>query len=213
MNNSINIIAAIGLLPVIKIDSPKEEAKPLAEALLTGGLPVAEITFRTAGAEQAIEIMRSTYPEMLVGAGTVLTIDQIDRAVSAGAQFLVSPGFNRKNVAYCQKIGITIIPGCITPTEIEEALAMGVNNLKFFPAEQFGGLNTIKALSAPFSQVKFVPTGGINLSNLGKYLANTHVLACGGSFMVTADLLMQKNWNEVTAICKESVAVIKLARG
>ncbi|NCC77219.1 MAG: bifunctional 4-hydroxy-2-oxoglutarate aldolase/2-dehydro-3-deoxy-phosphogluconate aldolase, partial [Clostridia bacterium] len=159
-------VASIGILPVIKLDRPDTDAAPLAQALVAGGVPAAEITFRAEGADRAIRIMREQFPDMLVGAGTVLTIEQVEKAHAAGAQFIVSPGLNPKTVAACQELGLPIFPGCITPTEIEEALGLGLSTVKFFPAEQAGGLARIKAMSAPFNMIKFMPTGGINLQNL-----------------------------------------------
>ncbi len=211
MNDVMTRIAEIGIVPVIRIDDVSK-APRLAEALCAGGVPVAEITFRAAGADRAIRAMRETFPDMLVGAGTVLTQAQIDAACDAGAQFVVSPGFNPKNVAYCQAKGITIFPGCVTPGEIECALEYGLEVLKFFPAEAFGGLKTIKALSAPFGMVKFMPTGGISLDNLAAYTANPAIIACGGSYMVTAKLINEERWDEITELCRKSVELIQEVR-
>ena len=206
-------VSEIGILPVIKLDRPETDAAPLAKALVEGGVPAAEITFRAEGADKAIKIMRETYPDMLVGAGTVLTTEQVQRAYDAGAQFIVSPGLNKKTVEYCQKLGLPIFPGCITPTEIEEALSYGLTTLKFFPAEQAGGLARIKAMSAPFSMVKFMPTGGITLDNLGTYVSTKCIIACGGSYMVTADLIDNQQWDKITELCKQSKEIIRTARG
>ena len=173
-------IASIGCIPVIKLDRPEEDAKPLAKALIDGGLPAAEVTFRAAGAAKAIKIMKDTYPEIIVGAGTVLTTAQVDEAISAGAEFIVSPGLNPKVVKYCQEKNVPILPGCVTPTEIEQALELGLNILKFFPAAQYGGLKTINALCAPYNMIKFMPTGGISLANLEETLSNKNIVACGG---------------------------------
>ena len=211
MNDIMRRIADIGIVPVIRIDDVSK-AQRLAEALCTGGVPVAEITFRAAGADQAIRAMREAFPDMLVGAGTVLTRAQIDAAQDAGAQFVVSPGFNPRNVEYCQSKNITIFPGCVTPGEIECALEYGLEVLKFFPAEAFGGLKTIKALSAPFSMVKFMPTGGISLDNLAAYTANPAIIACGGSYMVTSKLINEERWDEITALCRKSVEIIREVR-
>ncbi len=211
MNDIMKRIAEIGIVPVIRIDDVSK-APRLAEALCAGGIPVAEITFRAAGADQAIRSMREAFPDMLVGAGTVLTCTQIDAAEAAGAQFIVSPGFNPKNVAYCQEKGLTIFPGCVTPGEIEQALTYGLEVLKFFPAEAFGGLSTIKALSAPFGMVKFMPTGGISLDNLAAYTASPAIIACGGSYMVTAKLIHEERWDEITELCRKSVEIIKEVR-
>jgi 2-dehydro-3-deoxyphosphogluconate aldolase/(4S)-4-hydroxy-2-oxoglutarate aldolase len=205
-------ISEIGIVPVIKLNHPERDAVPLARALRAGGVPVAEVTFRAAGAEIAIRAMREAFPDMIVGAGTVLTLDQVKAAVAAGAQFIVSPGFNPKTVECCQEMGIPVFPGCTTPTEIEAALGYGLEVVKFFPAEQSGGLAKIKAMSAPFSMVKFMPTGGINLKNLGEYIANKAIAGCGGSYMVSADLVDNQRWDEITELCKQSIAIIKEAR-
>jgi Entner-Doudoroff aldolase len=211
MNDISKKIAEIGIVPVIKIDDvAKSEA--LAAALCAGGVPVAEITFRAAGADEAIRRMRAAFPEMLVGAGTVLTTAQVDAAIDAGAQFVVSPGFNPKTVEHCIARGIPIFPGCVTPGEIERALDYGLKVLKFFPAEAFGGLKTIKALAAPFSMVKFMPTGGISLENLGEYAANAAIHACGGSYMVTSALINGEKWDEIAALCRKSVEIISEVR-
>ncbi len=201
-------IAKIGVVPVIKLDRPTEDAAPLAKALIEGGLPVAEITFRAAGAASAMKIMKETYPEMIVGAGTVLRTEQVDEAIAAGAEFIVSPGLNPKVVQYCQEKGITIFPGCVTPTEIEMALELGLTTLKFFPAAQYGGLKTINALCAPYNMIKFMPTGGISLENLHEFISNKNIVACGGSFMVTPDLIDNKKWAEITEISKKAVEIV-----
>lgn len=205
-------ISEIGIVPVIKLNHPERDAVPLARALREGGVPVAEVTFRAAGAEIAIRAMREAFPDMIVGAGTVLTLDQVKAAVAAGAQFIVSPGFNPKTVECCQALGVPVFPGCTTPTEIEAALGYGLEVVKFFPAEQSGGLAKIKAMSAPFSMVKFMPTGGINLKNLGEYIANPAIAGCGGSYMVSADLVDNQRWDEITQLCRQSIAIIKEAR-
>ncbi len=205
-------IAKIGVVPVIKLDRPTEDALPLAKALVEGGLPLAEITFRAAGAASAIKIMKEAYPEMIVGAGTVLTTAQVDEAIAAGAEFIVSPGINPKTVKYCQEKNIPIFPGCVTPTEIEMALELGLTTLKFFPAAQYGGLKTINALCAPYNMIKFMPTGGVSLENLGEFISNKNIVACGGSFMVTADLIDNKKWTEITEICKKSADIVSKHR-
>lgn len=162
-------IAEFGVVPVVVLEDVKD-AKPLADALVKGGLPCAEITFRTDAAEESIRIMTREYPDMLVGAGTVLTVEQVDKAVNAGAKFIVSPGFDAEIVDYCMEKGIPVFPGCITPSEVAQAVKRGLRVLKFFPAEQFGGVNTIKALAAPYMTIKFMPTGGVNAGNLKDYL-------------------------------------------
>jgi 2-dehydro-3-deoxyphosphogluconate aldolase/(4S)-4-hydroxy-2-oxoglutarate aldolase len=194
----------IGIVPVIKIDDPAR-AVPLAQALIKGGIPCAEITFRTAQGDEAIRRIKAEVPDILVGAGTVLTAEQVDRAVDAGAAFAVSPGFNPATVERCREKGIPIFPGCSTPSDVEIALEAGLTDLKFFPAEQAGGLDYIKALCGPFPQVRFMPTGGINASNIASYLAFEKILACGGSWMVAADLLNAGNYEGITALCKEAV--------
>lgn len=204
MNDILTRLGAIGIIPVIKIDDI-DKAVPLAKALIDGGIPVAEITFRAAGAEKAIKAITDAFPEMLVGAGTVLTTEQVDRARAAGAKFIVSPGFNPKVVAYCNQLGLPITPGCTTPSEIEQALEMGLEVLKFFPAEQSGGLAKIKALCAPYTQVRFIPTGGVDLKNLTTYLGFDKVHACGGSFMVKADYINNGEFDRITALCRQSI--------
>lgn len=205
-------IEEIGVVPVIKLTNPERDAKPLADALCEGGLPVAEITFRAAGADTAIRIMKEAHPEMLVGAGTVLTKEHVDKALAAGAQFIVTPGFDGELVAYCQKKSIAIFPGCTTPTDYHAAYKFGLEVLKFFPAEQSGGLAKIKAMNAPFPMFKVMPTGGISLKNLKEYLSAPVICACGGSYMVTADLIENQKWDEIIDLCKQSVDIVKEAR-
>lgn len=205
-------IEEIGVVPVIKLTNPERDAKPLADALCEGGLPVAEITFRAAGADTAIRIMKEAHPEMLVGAGTVLTKEHVDKALAAGAQFIVTPGFDGELVAYCQEKGIAIFPGCTTPTDYHAAYKFGLEVLKFFPAEQSGGLAKIKAMNAPFPMFKVMPTGGISLKNLKEYLSAPVICACGGSYMVTADLIENQRWDEIIDLCKQSVEIVKEAR-
>ena len=204
-------ISNIGIVPVIKIKDISK-AVPLAKALIDGGLPCAEVTFRTAAAKEAIAIIAKEYPDMIVGAGTVLTTAQVDEAVNAGASFIVTPGLDIEIVKYCQEKGITIFPGCTTPTDYHAAFRLGLEVLKFFPAEQSGGLAKIKAMSAPFPMFKVMPTGGISLKNLGEYSASSVICACGGSYMVTADLIDNGKWDEITELCKKSVAIVKEAR-
>lgn len=205
-------IIEIGVVPVIKLNHPERDAAPLAKALSAGGVPVAEVTFRAAGADTAIRLMREACPDMLVGAGTVLTTEQVDRAMAAGAQFVVSPGFDPELVAYCQKQNLPIYPGCTTPTDYHAAYKFGLEVLKFFPAEQSGGLAKIKAMSAPFPMFKVMPTGGISLKNLKEYLSCPVICACGGSYMVTADLIDNQKWDEIIDLCKKSVEIVKEAR-
>lgn len=212
MNDMNRRISEIGVVPVIKLNHPERDAAPLAKALCDGGIPVAEVTFRAAGADTAIRLMKEAAPDMIVGAGTVLTTEQVDKAIAAGAQFIVTPGFDPELVAYCQQKNLPIYPGCTTPTDYHAALKFGLEVLKFFPAEQSGGLAKIKAMSAPFPMFKVMPTGGISLKNLKEYLSSPVICACGGSYMVTADLIDNQRWDEITALCKQSAAIVKEAR-
>lgn len=212
MNELETKIQQIGVVPVIKLNNPEKDAEPLAKALIEGGVPVAEVTFRAAGAAKAIKIMRDKFPEMLVGAGTVLTTQQVDDAVEAGAQFIVTPGLDVEIVKYCQAKNLQIFPGCTTPTDYHVAYKLGLEVLKFFPAEQSGGIAKIKSMNAPFPMFKIMPTGGISLKNLGEYTKNKVIAACGGSYMVTADLIDNGKWDEITELCKKSVEIVKEAR-
>ena len=202
----------IGIIPVVVLDDPKDAA-PLAKVLYENGLPCAEVTFRTAAAEESIRIITREFPEMLVGAGTVLTIDQLDRAIKAGAKFIVSPGLNPKIVQHAIDNSMPITPGVQTPSEIEEALEFGLKVVKFFPAEPSGGLNMIKALAAAYVDLKFMPTGGINPKNVKDYLAYNKIVACGGSWMVKKDLINAGDWNKIAALVKEAADIVKEARG
>ncbi len=212
MNTINERIRAIGVVPVIKLNNPERDAAPLARALCAGDVPVAEITFRAAGADTALRLMREACPDMLVGAGTVLTREHVDKAAAAGADFIVTPGFDPDLVAYCQEKGLPIYPGCTTPTDYHAALKFGLEVLKFFPAEQSGGLSKIKAMSAPFPMFKVMPTGGISLKNLKEYLSCPVICACGGSYMVTADLIDNQKWDEITNLCRQSADIVKEAR-
>ncbi len=198
------LLYEIGIIPVIKITDPKK-AVPLAQALCRGGLPAAEITFRTACAAEAIAAIAEACPDMLVGAGTVLNAEQADRAKAAGAKFIVSPGLNPNTVRHCQKIGIPILPGCANPSDIEAAIELGLDTVKFFPAEAAGGIGMIKAMSAPYGNIRFMPTGGINADNLLEYLRFDKVIACGGSFMVKESLIDAEDWNAIEALTREAV--------
>lgn len=204
MNEILQKIQKIGIVPVIKLDDAKD-AKPLAKALCEGGLPCAEVTFRTACAAEAIKIMATEFPEMLVGAGTVLTTQQVDEAVEAGAKFIVSPGLNPKVVKYCVDKGIPVTPGTTNPSDIEQAIELGLEVVKFFPAEAAGGLNMIKSMAAPYVNMKFMPTGGINASNLTSYLDFPKIIACGGSWMVNDALVKAGKFDEITKLTKEAV--------
>ena len=206
MNNILERIGKLGIIPVVKIEKAKD-ALSLGRALINGDLPIAEITFRTSAAEESIKSLTKELP-LLVGAGTILTIEQTKKAVSAGAQFIVSPGFNPRVVDYCIENNIPITPGINNPTQIEMALERGIEVVKFFPAEASGGLPLLASMSAPYSGIKFIPTGGINLNNLTSYLSNKKVHACGGSWMVKADLISSGNFNEITRLTKEAVAIM-----
>jgi len=204
MNPILEQFQKLGIIPVVVIDDAKD-AVPLAKALCEGGLPVAEVTFRTDAAEEAIRLMSEACPEMLVGAGTVLTTEQVDRAVAAGSKFIVSPGLNPKVVKYCQEKNVPITPGTARPTDIEMALELGLDVVKFFPAEQNGGLAMIKAMAAPYTKVKFMPTGGINAKNLKSYLDFDKIIACGGSWMVPKDLVAAGDFEAIKNLTREAV--------
>ena len=199
----------IGIIPVIKIDDAGK-AVPLAKALIAGGIPCAEVTFRTAQGEEAMrrinsELCSGKVPGILLGAGTVLTTAQVDKAIAAGAKFIVSPGFNPKVVSYCVEKGIPVTPGCSNPSDIEQALEFGLEVVKFFPAEQSGGLEYIKAIAAPYTSMQFIPTGGINAQNISKYIAYEKILACGGSWMVKDELINAGEFDKITALCREAM--------
>ncbi len=193
-----------GIIPVIKIDHV-EDAKPLAKALCEGGLPVAEVTFRSACAKEAMQLMYQEYPDMLIGAGTVLTPKQVDDALEAGAKFIVSPGLNPDVVTYCQEKKVPIIPGCATPSDMEKAISLGLDVVKFFPAEANGGIAAIKAMAAPYSQLRFMPTGGIREDNVKDYLNFDKVIACGGTWMVKSEYLDKKEFDVIKQLTKQAV--------
>jgi len=211
MNTVLKHVQEIGIIPVVVLDRV-EDAVPLGRALIEGGLPCAEVTFRTEATEEAIRVMSETFPELLVGAGTVLTTDQVDRAVAAGAKFIVSPGLNPRIVKYCVEKGIVIVPGCANPSDIEQALENGLEVVKFFPAEAIGGLKLIKAMAAPYVGVKFMPTGGINAVNVREYLAYDRIVACGGSWMVSGKLIKEGKFDEITELVKEAAQIVKECR-
>jgi len=196
MNNILEEIGLYKIVRVIIIDEA-ENSIPLANALIDGGLPVAEVTFRTKAAKESIEKIAKTFPKMLLGAGTVLSVDQVKSAINAGAKFIVSPGLNPKVVEYCLSNNIIITPGIATPTEVERALEFNLEVVKYFPAESLGGLNYLKAISAPYGNLKFIPTGGIDERNLTAYLQFSKVLACGGSWMVKSELIKNKKFDEI----------------
>lgn len=212
MNALNQAISNIGIVPVIKLNDPHRDAPLLASALCAGGVPVAEVTFRAAGADQAVKLMKEACPEMIVGTGTVTTKEQIDATIAAGGQFIVTPGFDPELVACAQEKGIPIFPGCTTPTDYHAALKFGLELIKFFPAEQSGGLAKIKAMSAPFPQFKVMPTGGISLKNLSEYISAPMIAACGGSYMVTAELIDGQRWDEITRLCRKSRDIVEAAR-
>lgn len=207
MNQVLEELSKIGIVPVIAIDDV-EKAVPLAKALVAGGIPCAEVTFRTAEGEESIRRMASEVPEILVGAGTVLTTEQVDRAIDAGAKFIVSPGLNPKVVAYCIEKGVPVTPGCANPSDVEQAIQLGLDVVKFFPAEQAGGLAYIKSIAAPYTNVRFMPTGGVNAANMNEYLAFDRIIACGGSWMVNKALINAGKFDEITTLCKEAVATM-----
>lgn len=212
MNEVLKQMSEFGIIPVVVLNDTKD-AEPLGRALVEGGIPCAEVTFRTEAAEESIRIMAEKFPEMLVGAGTVLTTEQVDRAVAAGAKFIVSPGLNPKVVKYCIEKNIPVTPGIITPSEMEQAIELGLEVVKFFPAESFGGLKTIKSMAAPYSKMMFMPTGGINPENVKEYLKFDKILACGGSWMVSGALVKEGKFDEITKLVAEAKAIVKEIRG
>lgn len=200
-----------GVVPVVVLDDVKD-ALPLAKALTEGGLPCAEVTFRTEAAEESIKVMAEAYPDMVVGAGTVLTIEQVDAAVKAGAKFIVSPGFDPEIVDYCLEKEIPIFPGCVTPSEVAQAVKRGLKVVKFFPAEPAGGVAMIKAMAAPYNQLRFMPTGGIGTQNLKDYLGFDKIICCGGSWMVKANLIKNGEFEKICKLTKEAKALAKSIR-
>ena len=212
MNEIFEKFYRIGIIPVVVLEDEKD-AKPLGEALMAGGLPCAEVTFRTGAAQKTIETLRTTYPEMLVGAGTVLTVEQADRALAAGAQFIVSPGLNPEVVSYCIDQKVPVTPGTCTPSDIEVALSFGLDIVKFFPAEPSGGLSFIKAVAAPYVGLRFMPTGGINADNVREYLKYDRILACGGSWMVKKDLIQSGDFNKIKELTKQASGIVAEVRG
>lgn len=211
MDKILERLASYGVVPVAVLDDCMA-VLPLMQALAAGGLPCAEIAFRTPAAEQSIRLAKAAYPEMLIGAGTVISISQVDRAMEAGAEFIVSPGMDNEIIRYCIEREITVIPGCVTPSELMEAVKYGLQVVKFFPAEQCGGLEAIEAISAPFPQIKFMPTGGINADNMGKYLANDKVVACGGSWMVKKGLIASNAFEEIEKLTAKAVHAVSVQR-
>jgi len=203
MNPILEQIQNIGIVPVIAIEDAAN-APALARALLAGGLPVAEVTFRTEAGEEAIRRIAAEVPEMLVGAGTVLNVKQAEQALVAGAKFIVSPGLDAETVQFCRQGGVPVFPGCATPTEMQAAINLGLTHLKFFPAEQAGGLAYLKAVSAAYPALRFMPTGGIGPNNLRAYLAFEKIFACGGSWMCPRSQINAGKWEEITQLCMEA---------
>ena len=202
----------IGIIPVVVLNDVKD-AEPLGKCLVEGGLPAAEVTFRTDAAEESIRIMSEKYPELLVGAGTVLTTDQVDRAAAAGAKFIVSPGFDPVVVKYCLERDIPVCPGTQSPSEMIAAMNLGLDHVKFFPAELSGGLKMIKAITAALTTLKVMPTGGISASNVTEYLQSSKIFCAGGSWMVKGDMIKAGQWDEITAKVREAAAIVKSVRG
>lgn len=207
MNEIIRRIHAIGIVPVIAIEDANK-AVPLAKALAAGGLPAAEVTFRTAAGEEAIRQIAQHCPDVLVGAGTVLSIEQCDRALDAGAKFIVSPGYNEALVAHCLEKGVPVLPGCVNASDMTRAVNAGLTHVKFFPAGQSGGVSTLKALAPVFPSLQFMPTGGVNTQNMMDYLGYDRIFACGGTWMVKKELIEGERWEEITRICKEAVGAM-----
>lgn len=208
MNSVTEQIAKLKIVPVITMEDPAN-AVSLADALNKGGIPAAEITFRTDAAAESIRLATRAYPDMAVGAGTVLTPEQVEAAHEAGAKFIVCPGLDADVVRCAQNFGLPVFPGCATATEVQQALRLGLEVLKFFPAEAMGGLRTLKALSAPFPQIRWMPTGGISLGNLMEYLSFSRILACGGSYIATKEDIRAQRWAKITDICRGTVELIQ----
>lgn len=207
MNEILKKISEIGIVPVIALENA-DHAVPLCKALQDGGLPIAEITFRTKAAKESIARVAKELPDVLVGAGTVLSVDQVKQAVEAGAKFIVAPGFNKEVVQYCVENNIPITPGCSTPSDLEMAVSMGLEAVKFFPAEASGGMKMLKAMSAPYKMLSFIPTGGISAENLNEYLAFDKVLACGGTWMVKSDMINAGDFDGIKKLTKQAVDIM-----
>ncbi|NCB93124.1 MAG: bifunctional 4-hydroxy-2-oxoglutarate aldolase/2-dehydro-3-deoxy-phosphogluconate aldolase [Clostridia bacterium] len=211
MNKVLEKIKATKVVPVVVLQD-STDAIPLAKALVDGGLPCAEVTFRTEAAEESIQLMKSEYPQMLVGAGTVITMDQLERALRAGAEFIVSPGFDPEIVDECIKRNVPVLPGCVTPSEVIQAVKRNLEVIKFFPAEQYGGVATIKALGAAFPSLKFMPTGGIGTANLEEYLGCDKIWACGGSWMVKGDMIAAGEFDKIRDLTRAAVELAETIR-
>ena len=212
MTEMMKQLQKIGIVPVVVLENA-EDALPLGECLMKGGLPCAEVTFRTAAAEESIRQISKAFPDMIVGAGTVLTTEQADRAIDAGSKFVVSPGFNPKVTEYVLKKGVPMTPGVCTPTEIEAAMSLGLDVLKFFPAEPSGGLKMIKAVAAAYVNLQFMPTGGINADNVRDYLKYDRIVACGGSWMVSGSLVKEGKFDDILKLVTEASGIVKEIRG
>lgn len=204
-------VERLAIIPVVVLDDAAD-ARPLADALVAGGMPSAEVTFRTAAAADSIRAMREAHPDMAVGAGTVLSVEQVDEAVDAGAEFIVSPGFDEEVVRHCMERELPVFPACVTPTEVIAARKLGIHVTKFFPAAQYGGLSTIGALAAPFVGHRFMPTGGVSPVNVAEFLASPHVIACGGTWMVKANLIKEGRFDEVERLCREAMEIVATVR-
>ena len=201
----------LGVIPVVVLNDAKD-ALPLAKALYEGGLPCAEVTFRTAAAEESIRLMHEAYPDMVLAAGTVLTTEQVDRAVAAGASLIVSPGFDPEIVDYCISKNIEVVPGIVTPSELAQAVKRGLTRVKFFPAEAAGGLKMIKAMCAAYTTVRIMPTGGINAKNISEYLECDKIFCCGGSWMVKNTMIENNEFDRIEELVKEAVEIVKESR-
>ena len=204
-------LARAGVVPVVVLEHAKD-AVPTAKAMVAGGIDVMEITFRTAAAADSIRAVSENCPEMLVGAGTVITLEQCKKAVESGAKFIVSPGFDEEVVRWCVEHHVPVTPGCVTPTEIMAAMKLGIQIIKFFPAGVYGGLSAMKALSGPFGGIKFIPTGGVNAQNLAEYLAAPFIHAVGGSWVCPKADISAGNFEKITALCREAHATVTEAR-
>ncbi len=212
MKHTDDIIASIGILPVITFTHPDRDAASLSKALTDGGIPIAEVTLRTKGAERAIRIMKESCPSLTVGAGTVLCTEQVDMAIACGAEFIVSPGFDRELVEYCLSKGISVYPGCTSASEYQSAIKLGIETVKFFPAVISGGIEKIKALSAPFPTIKVLPTGGITQNNLAEYISCKAVIGCGASYITKTELINNGKWNEITMLCQSAAKTVREVR-
>ena len=211
MQELLKKVEELKIVPVVVLEDAKD-AIPLGQALIDGGLPVAEVTFRTAAAEESIRLMHEAYPDMVLAAGTVLTTEQVDRAVAAGASVIVSPGFDPEIVDYCISKNIPVMPGIVTPSELAQAVKRGLTRVKFFPATAAGGIKMIKAMCAAYTTVRIMPTGGINTSNLEEFLSCDKIFCCGGSWMVKGDMIKAGEFDKIQKMTEEAVALVKEIR-